>query len=198
MAASKNKMTNDITEFIVKNYSGYESIIKEELFINGNPPDGFYESFILTIIPRLTKIRNNEEFYPVVKVQLLNFFTVNELPSKEKIKRLSDRLYNHFSEVNRDAKSERLNTIHSRLGLILIVINIIIFVTLQIIHGVEGFSLGIVSLIFGTMIWFLPSISGYFAFRRNKLSDFGIRHFLWMIFNVGLICLLIRGFVSLL
>jgi hypothetical protein len=189
-------MTKDITEFIHTNYSNYESIIKRELFTNDNPPDGFYESFILTILPRLKKIRNKEEFYPIVKVQLLNFFKENELPSKEKIKQLSDTLYSHFVELNRDIRSERLNRLHSGIGLFLIVINILIFVILEILYSDEGFSLGIISLIFGVTVWFLPSISGYFAYRKNKLSYFGTGHYLWMIFNLGLICLLIRALIS--
>lgn len=176
-------MANDINDFIDNNYSDYASIIKEELFTDTNPPVGFIESIILILLPALRKIKNSEELRPLLKIQLLNIYNENELPSNEKIKLLSDKIFNHYTKDNKDSKSEVLNEIHSKVGLFLLIIMTIVFIG----SGFLVFAFYPIVLV----IWFLPALSGYLAFRKSKFTYFGTEHFLWMILNIGLIFLLI-------
>lgn len=187
-------MTQTVTDFIKNNYDDYEAIVKEELFPNMPPPSGFYETFLLTVIPAMRKINSSSELYPIVKVQLLNFFHQNDLPSKEKLFHLSSKLFKHYNDRTRDRKTEKLNILHAGIGLALIFINISFFILMEIFVG-GGFSLGILFSIIGIIIWFLPSVSGFLALNRNKKAYFGSGHYLWMLMNVLFIAIFTMTFI---
>lgn len=179
-------------EFVEKNYKEYKSIL-EGLTVKATIPQDFFDNLVLQIIPELPKAKSPDEIDRIVRVELLNVFTPNELPHAFEVMNVSRKVFEYYQEVNRDKRSEKLNVVHKIVGLILILSNAVTFFTFSI-YGNDGFSFGTAALIVGIIVWWLPSVSGILAIKKPGRSFFGTSHFIWLAINVGLIYFLLKTF----
>lgn len=182
-------------DFVEENYKDYKIILTHGLKDHANISNEFYDSLILRLLPEFQRVKTKDEITRIIRVELLNELKQEELPEPEQISRLSEKLFEHYIEINRDQRSEKLNEVHKIIGLILIVVNVLTFLTMSYNnHG--GFSFGPISLIIGLIIWWLPALSGFLAFRQSKTAYFTIGHFMWLIVNVGLIYLMLDSTIE--
>jgi hypothetical protein len=177
-------------DFVEENYKGFKAILTNELKAQANISKEFYDNLVLRLLPEFQRVKSKDEITTIIRVELLNELRQDELPRPEKISGLSDKLFEHYKEINRDKRSEKLNKIHKVIGLALVIVNILTFLTMSYYKS-GGFSLGPISLIIGLIIWWLPALSGFLAFRQSKTIYFSTGHFIWLIVNVGLIYLLL-------
>ena len=189
-ASGLGPIHNKTMDFVEKNYKDYKIILSTELRVHSNISGEFYDSLVLRLLPEFPRVKTNDEITRIIRAELLNELKQDELPEPEHISRLSEKLFEHYKEIHRDRRSEKLNKIHKIIGLTLIVVNVLIFLTMSFYKS-GGLSLGPISLIIGLIIWWLPALSGVLAFRQSKTDYFTIGHFIWLIVNVGLTYLLL-------
>jgi hypothetical protein len=179
-------------DFIDEHYRDFKMILSSELKVYPEISSDFYDTLVLRLLPEFQWLKSKDEIARIIRVELLNELRQDEVPAPEMISGLSEKLFEHSKEINRDKRGEKLGKIHKTVGLTLIVVNVLAFLTMSYYKS-GGFSFGPISLIIGLIIWWLPALSGFLAFRQSKTVYFSTGHFIWLIVNVGVIYVLINN-----
>jgi len=190
-------MSANVSEYILNNHLGLKLILQSHLDVISSENEELLDIIILKLVPTLKKVNTIEDLYPILKLELLNCFKESEIPSKDGIRILSQDILKYYKEVYRDKKSEFINKLHSFIGISLIVLNISYFIYMEFVFS-KGFGMGVFSFIIGILFFLMPSVSGYFAIRKNINTLFNTTHFFWLLLNILLMCFYIIKWCDLL